>query len=440
MGDRGCLSLVNGCTAIWKRTAKSSTKLKKWDFPEVVGGGQTVVEIETDGESHVPSDASGDVTYQLQDTSSSFEIQLRVVDGQIVLQVVWAQTPENFVVFPPASAAGGGVDIGWSKDGTVSLGVFNLKVKPLPPVPVNDPAPWTADWFGFYGTCMATLPLSALTIPGTHDSGSYGIPFPNLYTKTQDLSFTDQLSAGVRYFDMRVGYEGDQQFILVHDWVKSTVTLADALGQIRAYIDAHAAEIIILDFHRFTNFTTDPISYDGPDFPYAKLADCVETGLGSTLFSIPAGMDAAAVTLNDVYDPENGGGRVLVSFNPGGDPPYYTNPAYIPPITQVWQGSELEWNRPDGLKKFITCVLDGETKDCPDKKPVPIPTGIWAMMAAINYPPIVHPQSLAPDIDNWFPGGSAWSTKCNAIPTDFIEQTALVGNCVCTSIYKGTQG
>ncbi len=304
----------------------------------------------------------------------------------------------------------------------------------MPRVPAGLTA-WTPDWMALYGRCMHDRTLRDLTLPGTHDSGSYGIPKPHEFTKTQDLDFQGQLSAGVRYFDMRVGYQpqydDDRRFILVHEAAKSDVTLAAALAEMTAFLSAHPAEIFILDFHRFTNFAFSPPHYDDSGFGYAELAYDIREGLGTAEFDIPSGMDATQVTLDDVYATA---GRVLVSFNSS----YYPNTAYIPAITQVWQGSSAYWNTRHGLKKFIACVLDNNPDDCPDNKPVPIPTGIWAMMAAINFPPITHPQSLAPDIDHWFYGGSSWSMKCNAIPTDFVEKTALVSNSVCTSVLKGT--
>ncbi|MBV9494362.1 MAG: hypothetical protein JOZ54_08945 [Acidobacteria bacterium] len=430
MSEKGRLNLVNGTNQSWQLTSSSSTKLKTWDFPQTIAAGaQGMCTIETEGTS---SDTRGDATYTLGDTLFTILIQLVMQDGKVTLQASWNGTEADYVVFPPAMAEVPSA-IGWSKDGTVAAGVFTLSTAPIPPVAGTG---WTSDWFGIYGRCLAAQKLSALTIPGTHDSGSYGISKPNKFTKTQDLDFNGQLSAGVRYFDMRIGYQPEyddaNRFILVHDFAKS-VTLLDALGQITSFLAQHAAEILILDFHRFTNFASDQPD-DDSNFPYAELTYWIGKGLGPLAYAIPSGRNAADVTLNDIYATS---GRVLVSFNV--DASVYSNAAYIPPITQVWQGGDKDWNTPDAVPKFFSCVLGQVTEDCPGQKPVAIPQNqIWAMMAAINFPPLQPPEVLSPDLDNLVYGGSEWSQECNAIATDFIEQTALVSNSVCTSVMKGT--
>ncbi|MGA2489245.1 MAG: choice-of-anchor Q domain-containing protein, partial [Anaerolineales bacterium] len=48
------------------------------------------------------------------------------------------------------------------------------------------------------------LPLSAITIPGTHDSGSYVTGGDDAITQSMDIA--TQLAAGIRAFDIRLGY------------------------------------------------------------------------------------------------------------------------------------------------------------------------------------------------------------------------------------------
>ena len=49
-----------------------------------------------------------------------------------------------------------------------------------------------------------------MLIPGTHDSGTYGINNAvSQYSKCQDLNLRDQLNAGVRFIDIRVKYCND---------------------------------------------------------------------------------------------------------------------------------------------------------------------------------------------------------------------------------------
>lgn len=418
LSETGYLNLVNGTTLPWDLTSIQSYDLKVWDFPQTLdAGAQYRCTIETEHSSS----ASGTASYVLRGTNFTFDFLLSIVDEQVVLQASWNGTDGIYLVFPPPLQGTHQCTIGWSSGGTVAAGVFFPNSERLPQAVTDD---WRTDWMYYYSPFMAAQKLCSLTLPGTHDSGTYDmvVPLP-IYTKCQDLDFTGQLSVGTRYFDMRIGfqpqYDDDWRFLLVHEEIKTYTTLADALGQISGFLQAHPAEILILDFHRFTNFAFDPPVYDGPTFPYAELTYWIQQGLGDHLFAIPSNMAASDVTLNDIYATA---GRVLVSFNTGD----YTNRAYIPPITQEWKSGLCKSSE---LEAFIASVMESP------------PSGVfWAMMAAINCPPFHPPHSLAPDIDNWFYGGSDWSMKANAIPTDFIEKTALVSNSVCSSVLKGTRG
>ena len=55
---------------------------------------------------------------------------------------------------------------------------------------------------------MAGLPDSLkacrVSIPGTHDSGTYGVKFPmRHYARTQTMDLSRQWDAGIRFFDLR---------------------------------------------------------------------------------------------------------------------------------------------------------------------------------------------------------------------------------------------
>ena len=108
-------------------------------------------------------------------------------------------------------------------------------------------------------------PFNQLMIPGTHDSGTYNIqpesqfslspddPLPTWFeqisnilplsivrpvvagwSKTQPLTISQQLNAGIRYLDFRVGiFPTDGQFYLSHALL--SVKLEDALKQIQQF-------------------------------------------------------------------------------------------------------------------------------------------------------------------------------------------------------------
>lgn len=45
--------------------------------------------------------------------------------------------------------------------------------------------------------------ISDISMPGTHDSGTQNVDLP-IWSKTQNLSISEQLNIGVRYFDLRL--------------------------------------------------------------------------------------------------------------------------------------------------------------------------------------------------------------------------------------------
>jgi len=141
---------------------------------------------------------------------------------------------------------------------------------------------------------MARLPpetrLLDLSIPGTHDSGSY--PFTSdsvqcrygdqpefvraieklprgavrplkerlvAWCRTQDRDFEGQLQMGIRCLDLRVEWRVDgtappanERFYFVHGLYGDEV--GSQLGVIRRFLDAHPREIVFLEIGGFMNF------------------------------------------------------------------------------------------------------------------------------------------------------------------------------------------
>jgi 1-phosphatidylinositol phosphodiesterase len=86
--------------------------------------------------------------------------------------------------------------------------------------------------------------LGALTIPGTHDSAALLEPAAGL-AKTQTLTFSEQLAAGVRYFDVRCrNYEN--AFLLYHGSIDQDQTFDATLATMYAFLDAHPHETLII--------------------------------------------------------------------------------------------------------------------------------------------------------------------------------------------------
>lgn len=113
-------------------------------------------------------------------------------------------------------------------------GQFYHHVKPPPPLPD------LADWMSFVAD---DIPISGLSIPGTHDSAAYMSSWP--YISTQTLTTSHQLEAGIRYFDLRCGTIKDQ-VEMVHGRAVLGLKLSALLDDMYAFLAQHPREAIIV--------------------------------------------------------------------------------------------------------------------------------------------------------------------------------------------------
>ncbi|KAL5594882.1 hypothetical protein FOVSG1_008571 [Fusarium oxysporum f. sp. vasinfectum] len=111
-------------------------------------------------------------------------------------------------------------------------------------------------WMGYL--VDQNISISALSIPGTHDSCTsawHDIPNPrNGMIRTQDMSITQQLNAGIRYFDIRASYKNiparnrGQQVPLTaaHGDYVFPLSVEDVLGFFYTWLDTHPTEAVIV--------------------------------------------------------------------------------------------------------------------------------------------------------------------------------------------------
>ena len=112
------------------------------------------------------------------------------------------------------------------------------------------PVSGSADW-------MKRLPddfvLSDILIPGTHDSATRYVQLP-WFSKCQDLSISEQLEAGYRYLDIRLGdvKKGADYPPLMHGFTKcktrplgGTLTLDQVLADCYGFLNQHPSETIL---------------------------------------------------------------------------------------------------------------------------------------------------------------------------------------------------
>ncbi|WP_395689917.1 phosphatidylinositol-specific phospholipase C domain-containing protein [Caenimonas koreensis] len=108
---------------------------------------------------------------------------------------------------------------------------------------------WTrtnAKWMSLVSNSVL---LSDMSIPGTHDAGTWTVSDANPIAKTQTMSIERQLQAGVRAFDIRCRYQNNA-CALRHGGdtvgVDLGQDLADVLTVMKAFLDANPTEAIIM--------------------------------------------------------------------------------------------------------------------------------------------------------------------------------------------------
>jgi hypothetical protein len=110
---------------------------------------------------------------------------------------------------------------------------------------------------------IAEQPINKILIPGTHDSGTYGMDYLG---QTQSLTIPQQLNNGVRYFDCRISHSyGSYYLYHTFDSPNKFVSPGDTpaanqdnvLYGIRTFLIDNPKEILILKFQNFDGFSQD---------------------------------------------------------------------------------------------------------------------------------------------------------------------------------------
>jgi len=100
-------------------------------------------------------------------------------------------------------------------------------------------------------------PLSALSIPGTHNSPTHHTALPSV--RCQSVSVKDQLKNGVRFLDIRVQPENPNDpskddLILVHSAFPVSLTgskyFRDLINTVLAFLDSNPSETVIISLKR----------------------------------------------------------------------------------------------------------------------------------------------------------------------------------------------
>lgn len=103
-------------------------------------------------------------------------------------------------------------------------------------------------------TWMARLddsaPLNTLSIPGTHNAGSL-YSFADVYGKCQTLPIKDQLTLGVRLFDIRLRLVNDE-LCIVHSIADQMTDFDEALGDMLDFLRKNPSEFLLVSIKQET--------------------------------------------------------------------------------------------------------------------------------------------------------------------------------------------
>ena len=189
-----------------------------------------------------------------------------------------------------------------------------------------------ASWIGDSLLVIGEKPLKNLTLPGTHDSGSYNLtesPMPgdsaNLtealyklavalntsvgnvtiaWSNTQDQSFYQQMLGGIRYFDLRAGWDNRTNHWVTYHFVTGT-PVEYLLQNISQYLGDYTKEIVIVEMSHFEGFPSaaniDALKKMVMGILGASLYP-VDLSFNFTVNSIVSSGKRAIVTMEQGYD------------------------------------------------------------------------------------------------------------------------------------------
>ena len=98
-----------------------------------------------------------------------------------------------------------------------------------------------ADWMSRISDEMR---LSSLTIPGTHNSAALREPLAGT-ARCQSLTLSEQLAAGVRFFDLRCCHQQDE-FHIYHGPISQNLSFEAVLQTMRSFLRKHPRESLIV--------------------------------------------------------------------------------------------------------------------------------------------------------------------------------------------------
>ena len=136
-------------------------------------------------------------------------------------------------------------------------------------------------------------PVWQLSIPGSHDAATSGIPkgtIEHLATCTQSFTLAEQFDKGIRFFDLRPGFDGDDlsSMMIMHSYTNTGVSADGALAAITGKLKENPSEFAVIVFRIENNDFTPEVLAAAQDSLCSLERKYVEQGI--MLESFKAGM------------------------------------------------------------------------------------------------------------------------------------------------------
>ncbi len=170
------------------------------------------------------------------------------------------------------------------------------------PLSNRNPESPTADWMRDNLAALGSRTLRQLVLPASHDSAMYLSGFPQSMARTQDLSIYAQLTAGIRFFDLRPRCTDGR--IVMHHGPVNGPDLSTVLADVQLFLGQSHRELILLKFSHFDAFDK---------FAYESAGVQIRQALLPWLYaSLPIGKRIADLPLKDYIEHQ---AVVLVLFD-----------------------------------------------------------------------------------------------------------------------------
>ena len=346
---------------------------------------------------------------------------------------------------PNVGQVGSGADGGAASDGaTADGGSANADggggsaqandSKVVAPVYLTNSTNWMETTTG-----LSAKALNEIYIPGTHDSGTYGIvsvynrpvndafapdgenpivragQFVGLsdkWAKAQERTIQEQLEDGMRYLDLRPCREKSGNLRVCHSLYGPN--MGDILDQIHTFATAHPKEIVIVEMSHFAGMST-------PD--HTNLQTLIQQRIGSNLLDASLGV-GPSTKLGDVWSKQPGK-SVLVVYD-GASPPAFAVPENK--TTTSWIET---WDKQKKHDSFANAIQGMPTDTFFELSGQATPDSSGTLIERSIDPIGNYPTSLRaladetnPVVLGWIQ--SEWSTKrLNLIAVDFENRTCL---------------